>query len=301
MTRRLSERRLPGVIFFCIILQTTAWAGPRLPQADGGVLELPRPAERLITLSPHLAELAFAAGAGSRLLATAEYSNYPDAAAALPRIGDAFRLDLERILALKPDLVIAWESGNPGSALNRLESIGLPVWRTEIRRPEDIAGLLDAIASAAGLPPPSAAGEARALLEGIRTRHAGAEPISFFYQVAERPLFTLNGEHLVSQGLAICGGRNIFANEPVLAPQVSIEAVLQADPGVLIAPALPGEHDPLAHWRGWPRMVAVQANAFLLLPADAISRATPRTLKTLDDACRALDAFRSNRNEDFRE
>jgi iron complex transport system substrate-binding protein len=283
-----------AILWALLSLPATALAGITLPQPDAPPLELDQPASRVITLAPNLAELSFAAGAGDRLVATADYSNYPAAAARLPRIGDAFRFDLERIVAFRPDLVIGWASGNPAAALARLESLGLKVWRTEIRQPEDIAVTLEAIARMAGLQPPASAAEARAKLAKLRADHGGKPPVSYFYQVSAQPLFTLNGEHLVSQGLAICGGRNVFADQPVLAPQVSREAVLLADPQVLIAPHVPGDPDPLDQWRQWPRLQAVQKGALVLLPADEISRATSRMLDSLALACDQLDRYRSS-------
>jgi iron complex transport system substrate-binding protein len=294
MSPAVARRYALTLLALCGLLgQATASAAVVLRQADGSRLELEHAARRVVTLAPHLAELAFAAGAGKHLLATAEYSNFPEEAERLPRIGDAFRLDIERIVALRPDLLIAWESGNPGPALARLEALGLNVWRTEIRQPEDIADLLEHMALATGLEPPGAAREARDQLARLQERHAGKRRVSYFYQVAEKPLFTLNGEHLVSRGLAICGAHNVFADEPVLAPQVSVEAVLLANPDVLIAPVLPGQSDPLAHWRKWPRLNAVRDRAFILLPADEISRATGRTLDSFAAACRQLDDLRN--------
>jgi iron complex transport system substrate-binding protein len=300
MSPASARRRQAGFLIICLglLTQATALAGLQLPQADGSLLALEQPARRIITLSPHLAELAYAAGAGGTLLATAEYSDYPPEAKKLPRIGDAFRFDLERIMALEPDLVIGWASGNPEAALARLESLGVRVWRTEIRHPNDIATLLIQMAKAAGLPSPPAAREAREKLGRLTADYAGKTPIRYFYQVAQKPLFTLNGEHLVSQGLAICGGQNVFAEESVLAPQISREAVLLADPDVLIAPALPGQPDPLEHWRAWPRLSAVRNQAFILLSADEISRATGRSLDSFLVACRQLDALRNRIPED---
>jgi iron complex transport system substrate-binding protein len=267
-----------------------------LPQANGGELVLEGPATRIIALAPNLAELLYAAGAGDRLVATVEFSDFPPPALEVPRIGDAFRFDLERIVELAPDLVLGWASGNPGAALQRLESLGLEVWRIEIRQPQDIATLLESMARAtgrqdAGLP---AAAEVRARLATLTARHAGKSPISYFYQVSPQPLFTLNGEHLVSRSLALCGGRNVFADEPVLAPQVTLEAVLVADPAVLIAPVSGAGEDPLAKWRDWPRLAAVRSRAFVHLPADEISRAAPRLLDSLETACNLLDQFREN-------
>jgi len=138
------------VCFILLAFSMPSFAGISLPQADGSSLELNAPAERLITLSPHLAELVYAAGAGENLVATVEYSEYPEAAASVPRIGDAFRIDVERVLALSPDLVIAWDSGNPRQAVSQLVSLGIPVWSVEIRAPGEIAEVIKAIGDASG-------------------------------------------------------------------------------------------------------------------------------------------------------
>jgi iron complex transport system substrate-binding protein len=271
------------------------WAAVELPQADGSTLTLPRPATSLITLAPHLTELVFAAGAGGQVIATVEYSEYPAAAASIPRIGDAFRLDLERILTLKPDLVIAWQSGNPQPAIARLQSLGIPVWTIEIRQPEQIAATLEWLGQATGNAASArlAARQARHQLETLSSQYAGLAPVSYFYQVAGNPLYTINGQHLISGSLELCGGVNIFQHEGGLAPQVSYEAVIAADPQVVLAPATPMQDDPLAYWRDWPRMRAVGTGALFLLPADEISRASPRMLDAVATACRLLNQVRN--------
>jgi iron complex transport system substrate-binding protein len=288
------------VLGFGLSCANPTYAGRiELAQPDGSPLLLEGPAQRIITLAPHLAELAYAVGAGDRLVATVEYSDFPEAAAALPRIGDAFRFDLERILALRPDLVMAWDSGNPAAALKRLEDLGLNVWRIEVLAPGDIPAALRDIARSTGLKDPDAADDAETRLSELKSRYSGRSPMTYFYQVSERPLFTLNGDHLVSQGLAICGGENVFAAEPVIAPQVALEAVLKADPDVLIAPSVTGGADPLAHWKNWPRMRAVRHAAMIRLPADEISRATVRTLDALALACRQIDRLRHPNMEEM--
>jgi len=266
-----------------------------LPQADGTVLVLPHAAQSIVTLAPNLAELVFAAGSGDRLIATVEYSDYPEAAARLPRVGDAFRLDLEQILSLKPDLVIAWHSGNPQAAIARLRSLGMATWSIEIREPADIASVLEQIGVATGntVAASEAVALTRAKLEQLRQRYAGAAPVRYFYQVASSPLFTINGQHLVSRGFELCGGANIFQDAAMLAPQISHEAVIAADPQVLLASASPGEADPLALWLEWPRMQAVRQGRLFTLPADQISRATPRTLDALAEGCRLLNESRT--------
>ena len=263
-----------------------------LVQADGSLLVLPSPARTIITLSPHLTELAFAAGAGSQLVAAAEYSNYPPEATKLPRVGDAFRLDLERIVSLQPDLVVAWESGNPAMAVERLKELGLETWVIEIRQPEEIASTLEQMGAASGQidSAQQAADHVRGQLAAIREAGANKPGVSYFYQVAAQPLFTLNGQHLVSLSLALCGGENIFATESVLAPQISMESVIVRDPAVMFAAVVEGQSDPLAAWQNWPRLQAVRNQRLYTLPADEISRATPRMLDAITTACRLLHA-----------
>ena len=261
-----------------------------LPQADGSSLTLAGPAGSLITLAPNLTELAYAAGAGQQLLATVEYSEYPEAAARLPRVGDAFRLDLERIVALKPDLVVAWQSGNPQQAVARLQALGIPTWTIEIRAPEDIANTLEwfGLATDHREAAQKAARNVREQLQALTEGYSGLPPVRYFYQVAAHPLFTINGKHLIAQSFSLCGGVNVFADETVLAPQVSREAVIAANPDVLFAPAIPGEPDPLADWLQWTRVTAVELNQLYTLPADEISRATPRMLDAVATGCRLM-------------
>ncbi|MGH8033654.1 MAG: cobalamin-binding protein [Lysobacterales bacterium] len=283
---------LAGLAAFCLVLTTTPAlsAEVRLRQADGSELVLSSPAKTLITLAPHLTELAFAAGAGKKIIATVEFSEFPAPAAGIPRIGDAFRLDLERILTLQPDLVIAWESGNPRAAVAHLESLGIVTWKVEIRRPEEIATVLEDMGRAGGdvRAAKKAADSVRTRLQELAGQYAGLPPVTYFYQVAENPLFTINGEHLISRSLALCGARNVFADAGGLALTVTREAVIAADPQVLLAPAERTIPDPLLAWRDWPAMRAVKSGAMYLLPADAISRATPRLLEAVAYGCELM-------------
>jgi len=281
----------------CIVLlafSIPSLAGISLPQADGSSLELNAPANRLITLSPNLAELVFAAGAGENLVATVEYSEYPEAAAQVPRIGDAFRIDVERILALSPDLVIAWDSGNPRQAVTQIVSLGIPVWSVEIREPGEVADVIKAIGNASGRTQSAgmAAANFQRRLNDLSRRYSARPALDYFYQVDEKPLYTINGEHLISKGLSLCGGRNIFHDLPGLAFQVTHESVIVANPVVMFAPIQDNEPNPLDIWLDWPDMQAVSGNALFTLPADKISQATPRLLDALETACRVLDDLR---------
>jgi iron complex transport system substrate-binding protein len=270
-----------------------------LPQANGESLTLSSPARRIITLAPNLAELVFAAGAGEHLKAVVEYSNFPEQVTQIPRVGDAFRIDLERIIELKPDLVIAWKSGNPQTALQKLQQLGIRVWQIEITRPEEIADAVENISYAAGT---QDIGEAVALqlrnrLAGLQKQNADKIPVGFFYQIAPRPLYTINSQHIISRSLAVCGGHNVFSELPILAPQISRESVIIANPQVMIAPETPNDPPGLLVWQDWPQLQAVQNNNMLYLPADEISQATPRLLDSIDLACKLLDEVRSALNQ----
>ena len=281
----------------CVLLSLQAAplsASIALTQPDGSELLLDAPARSVVTLSPHLAELVFAAGGGSRLAATVAFSEFPPEAADVTRIGDAFRLDIERIVALRPDLVIAWQSGNPQAAVAQLRSLGLAVWSVEIREPEEIPAVIQSIGRAVGTSS-SAEEKAAALrhqLAALAARYRDARRVDYFYQVDAKPLFTISGKHLISKGLHMCGGHNVFEDETGLAFQVSHEAVIVANPRVIFAPSQKGGGDPLKTWRAWPGLEAVRNGSLFVLPADEISRATPRFLDALETACALLDGSR---------
>ena len=269
-----------------------------LPQPNGETLTLNAPAGRIITLAPNLAEMVFAAGAGERLKAVVEYSNFPAQVLKIPRIGDAFRIDLERIVELEPDLVIAWKSGNPQTALQKLEQLGITVWQVEITRPEEIADTVENISFAAGTQAigQDVAGRLRSKLALVQQQNASKAPVSYFYQIAPRPLYTINGQHIISHSLAVCGGVNVFSELPTLAPQISRESVILANPRAMIAPEISGDPPALSVWQDWPQLQAVQNKAMLYLPADEISQATPRLLDSIELACKLLDQVRRNPN-----
>ncbi len=294
MAHGYSAMRYGVVCFFLLVFSMQSFAAVNLPQADGSSLKLVAPADRLITLSPHLAELVFAAGAGQNLVATVEYSEYPEAAASVPRIGDAFAIDVERVLALSPDLVIAWDSGNPRQAVSQLVSLGIPVWSVEIREPIEIAEVIKAIGDISGRTQAAgvAAAEFQRRLNDLSRRYASRQMLNYFYQIDEKPLYTINGEHLISKGLSLCGGHNIFHDLPGLAFQVTHESVIVANPMVMFAPIEDNEPNPLDIWLDWPDMQAVSGNALFTLPADKISQATPRLLDALETACIVLDDLR---------
>ncbi len=262
---------------------------------DRGIeVRLAAPAQRIITLAPFLTELAYAAGAGDRLIGVSRYSDHPAAARALPVVSDAAQVEFERVAALRPDLVLAWVSGNPVRNVRALERLGLPVFAVEPGRLADIPRILRAIGVLAGTTPAAAraADEFERELAALRTRYAGRPPVRVFYEIWRRPLTTVNGRHLISDVLALCGGVNVFAAAPVFVPVVSLEAVIAARPAVI---AGGGPDGPAAFVRDWRRsLAAVPGYEPRLVYVDPIllQSLAPRVLEGAATVCAELDAAR---------
>lgn len=278
----------------------SAAAAQSISVADdrGKQVVLAAPAQRIVALSPHLAELVFAAGAGGRLVGAARHSDFPAAVRDLPQIGDAARVDFERIALLKPDLVLAWKSGNPAGDVARVEQLGFPVFVTEPARISDIPRLLRVIGALAGTLP--AAEKAAAAFEreiaALRARHARAPRVRVFYQIWHRPLLTVNGAHAISDVIALCGGDNIFADLAQLTPTVSLEAVLAAGPEAILGGGSAGaEREFTAWWRAAPVPALRELPAFYIDP-DLIQRQTPRIAAGARAVCRALEEVRKRRD-----
>lgn len=284
-----------------LALGKAAAAEIRLIDDAGRSLSLEQPARRIISLTPHLTELLFAAGAGAQVVGTVEYSNYPPAAQRIARIGDSAQLDLERILALKPDLVVVWQSGNAQRQLDKLLRLGIPVYYNEPRRLPDIARSIEQLGRLAGTEavalPAAHAFVARAA--ELRRRYAGRAPVSLFYQIWDHPLLTVNGEHLISDVIGMCGGRNPFAGLGPLTPEISIEAVLAADPEAIAGMGTGADQaGSLQAWKRWPRLQAVERGNLFVIDSDLISRNTPRILDGARELCEHLVTVRARRKQE---
>lgn len=263
----------------------------------GREVTLEQPAQRIVALAPHVVENLFAAGVGDRIVAAVSYSDYPEQAKSIPRVGGYSNFSLEAIVAFKPDLVISWASGSSSS--NQLETqlsaLDIPVYVSEPRRLEDVAEAIRDFAVLAGNP---AVGEQAALaylqqLDELRRENQDKASVTVFYQIWHSPLQTLNGEHLVSDMIGLCKGRNIFADALGIAPKVSVEAVLAANPQVIVASGI-GEQRPdwLDQWYDWPSLSAVQQGSLYFIPPDWSQRHTTRILKGARLLCEQLDRAR---------
>lgn len=282
----------------CFCIWSPADAAIRTVDDTGHEVTLSAPAQRIISLAPHVTELLFTVGAGTRIVATVEFSDYPPAARAVPRIGGSGGIDMERIVALQPDLIVAWASGNPKRWIERLRGLGFPVYLTQPDKLEDVARNLEQLGRLTGTGTAAAAEIERFNVRhrGLRARYANRPTVRVFYQVLDPLLITVNGEHLISEVLRLCGGENVFAGLPVLAPAIGEEAVLQADPEAIVAGGTEdGWRTWREHWRRRPEVTAVRRDALYFIPADLLHRHTLRVLDGAQRLCAALEDARSKR------
>lgn len=281
-----------------LALFSSAHAELVLQDDSGQEVRLKAPARRIVTLAPHATELLYAAGAGDRLVGTVDYSDYPPAAKKVQRVGNYDRFDLEAISALKPDLIIAWESGNPAAQVAKLKALGLTVYSTQPNRMDDVAGQLERFGQLAGSEPvaDAAAAQFRQRLERLRRTYAGKPPVRVFYQIWKAPLMTVGGPQIISDAIRLCGGENIFGKLDQMSPTVSVEAVLVANPEAIVASGM-GDARPecLDDWKKWTRMTAVKRGNLFHINPDLMQRHTPRILDGAEQLCADLDIARSRR------
>lgn len=269
-----------------------------LVDVTGAPVRLARPAARVVSLAPHLTENLFAIGAGDLIVGTVQYSDHPEAARRLPRVGGYSRLDLEAVAALKPDLVVAWQTGNGAAELEKIRGLGIPVFVTQADRIEQVAADLERLGRLTGREAgaQAAAQAFRRRLAGLRQRYAERPPVRTFYEVWHQPLMTVGGGQIISDAIRVCGGDNIFAGLTALAPQVSEEAVVAADPEAIVASGM-GEARPdwLDNWRRWTALTAVARGNLFFIPPDLLQRHTPRLLDGTEMLCRHLETARERR------
>lgn len=262
----------------------------------GKTVSLASPASRIVTLSPHLAEIVFAAGAGASLVGVSARSDFPEDVQRLPVVSDSGRIDLERIVALRPDLVLAWLSGNPSRQLELLERRGIPVLAIEVRHLDDIPRLLRLVGAAAGRGETAeqAALQAELSVRTLVARYAGLRKLRVFVEIWHEPLMTVSGSHLISEVLQVCGGKNVYANAAALTPAVSPETLLVLHPEVVIMSSGAGSvAEQAGRWRRLALLPAVQQGALYELDPNLLHRQGPRLIEAAQMICGHLERVRA--------
>ena len=262
---------------------------------SGREVTLDQSAKRIVALAPHIVENLYSAGAGDKLVGVVSYSNFPDEAKNVPEVGTYNAFSLEQVLALNPDLVVMWGSGNGMQTLSTFEALGIPVYVSELRQLSDVPKSIRNLSQLAGTP---AIGEAEASrieteLNALHRRYGEKRSLSVLYQIWNDPLQTVNGEHLISEIISLCGGYNIFGDARSLAPRVSIESVLLRDPDAIVASGM-GEARPewLDQWRAYPSLTAVADEALFFVNPDHLQRPSARIVLGARSLCQQLDQVR---------
>ena len=263
---------------------------------DGRDVTLQKPAQRVIALAPHITELLFAAGGGNQIVGAVSYSDFPEEAKKIPQIGSNRELDMERIIALKPDLIVVWRHGGSERQIEMVRQLGVPIFHSEPVKLEDIPESVAKLGQLMGtdaVARPTAA-RLRTQLADLRTRYANRPPVRSFYQVWDRPLYTLNGKQIVSDALRLCGGENIFAALQVTAPVVTVEAVLQENPEAIFATA-EKNYGGVGMWKQYGTLTAVRNGNLFTIDGQLLNRAGPRMIAGAAQLCEKLELARSHR------
>jgi len=289
---------LSTLFLLCLLMCNVAHAEISVRDDSGATLKLPAAARRIVSLAPHITENLYAAGAGQYIVGVSEFSDYPLEAKHIARVSNYAGFDLEAILAQRPDLVIVWEGGSTPAQLARLKALGLPLFVSQPRRIEDIPDNIERFGELAATRD-SAAAAARAFRERhaqLRSRYAKRPVVRTFYQIWYQPLATVNGEQLISSVMQLCGAENIFSSLPLLAPTVTLEAVLAANPEAIVASGM-DESRPewLDMWRRWKDLTASARGNLFFIPPDLINRHTPRLLDGAQLLCNHMEAARGRR------
>ena len=279
-------RAIAGCVLICLLVACVE------PNDDAALNQESAPAvERLVTLAPHLTELAFSAGAGDLLVGVSAYSDYPPAATAIPIVSDGFRIDAEAMLAADPDLVLAWGGGGQASSLELLDKLGIDYVEIETRRLSDVAPALVKIGALTGSAD-EAERAARDFETALQVLATSREPVDVFYQISsEPPFYTINDEHFISDLIRLCGGTNVFADLPTTVATVSVEAVVLADPDVILHGA--GD-DEVIVWRGFENMSVSETGYVFGIPGDVVARPSVRLAEGARAVCAALDSIRES-------
>ena len=256
------------------------------------LLDLARPAQRIVSLAPGATAMLFAAGAGGQVVGTSAYSNEPEAAQRIPQVGDAQSFDVERILALHPDVVVVWSGGTSPTQLARLAGVGLRIYRHRLTGLDDIPASLTRLGQLAGTEPQAqaAAAQLAARIAALRSRYRQAQPESVLIQVWDRPIYTVGRAEIMTDVVHACGYRSVYEDLADPGPAVTLESVLARDPQIILAlaPDANAGRDWVAGWRAYPSLQAVRNGRVVSWTDQRLSRLGPSIVDAAEELCRAL-------------
>lgn len=290
------EQSMKRMMVLAMVAATPLAGAVTVRDDAGNAVTLEKPAARVISMAPHVTEVLFAAGGGSRIVGAVNYSDYPEAAKSIPRIGSNREIDLERVISMKPDLIVAWMHNSSERQIEMVRKLGVPVFLSD---PQTLDGIPDNVARLGQLMGTDAvanpaAADLRRQLAGLRARYAGRPPVRTFYQVWDKPLYTLSGRHIITDALRLCGGENIFEKLTVTAPIVSVESVLQADPEAVFGTA-EKNYGGVKLWKPYTTLSATRRDNLFTVDGDLLNRAGPRMIAGTAILCEKLELARRHR------
>ncbi|KAB8042924.1 cobalamin-binding protein [Janthinobacterium aquaticum] len=291
---------LPVLLAGLLSLPTQAAISVR--DDDGNTVTVQKPAQRILALAPHITELLFAAGGGEKIVGAVSYSDYPEAAKKIPHVGDNRQFDMERIIAMKPDLIVIWRHGSADRQIAMLRQLKVPIYHSDPKKLADIPEGVERLGQLMGTDNVArpAAAQLRTRLAGLTSQYGKRAPVRVFYQVWDKPLYTISGASIISDAMRVCGGQNIFAAMKVVAPVVTPEGVLAEDPEAIFGTSEKSDPDSeggLAMWRAFPSITAVRRNNLFRLNGDLLNRAGPRMIDGTAAMCEQLDMARQRRSK----
>jgi iron complex transport system substrate-binding protein len=294
MNKRIAQ--LIAALALAATASGSASAAITVRDDDGNTVTLQKPAQRVIAMAPHVTELLFAAGGADRIIGAVTYSDYPEAAKTIPRIGDNRLVDMERVIAMKPDLIVVWMHGSSERQIDTLRQLGIPLFHSEPQKLDEIPDSLLRLGQLMGTESAAqpAAAALRVQLDALRKQYANRPPVRVFYQVWDKPLYTLSGAHIVSDAIRLCGGVNIFASLKTTAPVVSIEAVLQEDPEAIFGTS-EKNYGGVNLWRPYSNLKAVRNDNLFTLNGELLNRSGPRMVAGTAALCEKLELARQHR------
>ncbi|MDB5936798.1 MAG: cobalamin-binding protein [Massilia sp.] len=290
-----------AALFFALLLAlpgASSFAAITVVDDAGARVTLAAPAQRIISMAPHITELLFAAGGGERIVGAINFSDHPEAAKKIPLVGSNAQIDMERVIALKPDLLIVWQSGNTGRQLEQLGKLGIPIFQSEPTRIDQVADSLTRFGKLLGTQKAASASAAqfRASIASLSERYGKRPPVRVFYQIWDKPIYTLSGKHIVSDAIHLCGGVNVFGGLKVVAPSVSVEAVLQENPEAIFGSE---QYDPadagIAIWKPYHSLLAVERGNLFRIEGELLTRPGPRLAQGVAQLCEKIELARQRR------
>ncbi|MBB1309962.1 cobalamin-binding protein [Pseudoalteromonas sp. SR41-8] len=250
---------------------------------------------RIIALAPHIVENLYTIGAGEQIVGTVEYADFPAAANDIPRIGGHQGIQIEKLLALKPDLVLAWKTGSKTEDLARIKSFGIDIIYSDASEVDKVPNELRRLGELTGREQSAeqAALEFEQKIAVIKAKQQGKSKVAVFYQLWAEPMMTVGKNTWINQLIEICQGRNVFASSRTDYPLISIENVIVAKPEIIILPNEKSQaQQTVIDWTQWPEVPAVKHHQFISVNADLLHRFTTRMLDGLADMCTKIDDSR---------